>query len=587
MIVNDNNTNESPRIMATPTAFKNLKDLPYNVYRAFNDLKNECKINTHIVDKILNKVKSNFPDLDTHNILNWKLTMEDIIEDTEVWLVTDDDINRTKLPVINRFSKSQDILLVPDLSKSAPDLNSKRIQYLINEIQQLNEQLLYLDKKFSEIKTYIILLLIAISRLLCKPEAYGFRQQIDKLIRILWDIEGCFNSEDEYFIHHLIREITMGIGSGDLKYYINKLIELYKKYIKNIPYYDNSITKLFNEDLIKDLLEINSEITEGKLIEIIEVLKKYITDNDPIEIFRIINRIKAEIRGKRKEVLKEQNEDSGDWLACYCPQTGTIIMRIDQIESIWQKLYQNEGSLELLFQEILLHEFIHAALDLVPRDKTGKRSKFPKFQTIDPESIKLGNSTFPFNEETLDNVLVLETYRETEKMENVWHIIEGQPKFYSQATELFNFELRVLRLLTWLVAYKVNEGKPHRFVSKKTQLKTKQIKPTSGRGMKIARFIEIWANHCDLGNYYKEVAYQRIENRFPADLRGGDNSEEPIVYQKLPKSSDPHKNFTEIKVGPHIFYVAINIWTQKRFENFSKHVEETLKHYPGIPKEGF
>lgn len=460
----------SPRIMATPSAFPYLSRFPYDCLESFNGNEDKAKIDTTNVDKILSQVKENFTPKETKNIPNWNATLEEIINDTEIWLVTDVDRGVTQLPIFNRFSRNAEQLLVPRWINCGPNIKSSRNQGILAEINKLYEEINKLENHADRFYLLIIFLLIAYLRIALagNVDYIGWRNLhlIDRYI------STSSISPGETVIRDVVRQLQRIVNqpsdetfeSASIRKMLKKLLTLFSKLWNKK---DSDQKKLWlrelniPEGMVEHVLNASEEISEGWAREIIAMIERHIGSLEEIEhINHQIPILKSKIADLRKKIFREgnniQNAEEGtgdpniDWLACYCPESGTIIMRIDYIEETYN-IYRNEISLELFFQEILLHEFIHAALDLAPRNKYGKMHNFPKFQEICPES------GFEFNEETLDNAIVLQVYKNSKFYIPIKTIISEQPYFYKQA--LYIDDSRdLIRLLTLLVAYKVHNG---------------------------------------------------------------------------------------------------------------------------------
>lgn len=122
-------------------------------------------------------------------------------------------------------------------------------------------------------------------------------------------------------------------------------------------------------------------------------------------------------------ILNPKNNDYDsqnkiDYLGCYCPKTGTIFMWLDRI-------YEYRIA-DLLFQKVILHEYIHALMDTDYRIKKG--------------DYLLGRSSK--EEETWDNLLVLLTYHnsgsEDYAVELVESFIRNQPTEYAEALSWYD-----------------------------------------------------------------------------------------------------------------------------------------------------
>ena len=167
-----------------------------------------------------------------------------------------------------------------------------------------------------------------------------------------------------------------------------------------------------------------------------------------------LQEIEEELRKRYKELWGEDERTQTDWMGCYIPRTGTILIKIDSVYRAADLFGCPE---DLLFQKVLLHEFIHAALDLWPRDAAGNISYHKKeWKTADP----YGES---FNEESIDNAIVLRLYfmgipgcyRDVKAYQDVKDYIEMQPYYYRRAVELDKSK-KLLFLLRDLIAYKIS-----------------------------------------------------------------------------------------------------------------------------------
>lgn len=121
-----------------------------------------------------------------------------------------------------------------------------------------------------------------------------------------------------------------------------------------------------------------------------------------------------------------KNENFFDRLGYYNPKHGTIFLFVDKIAKL-----ENP---ELVFQKVLLHEFIHAALDVNVRYKAKNSIKW--------ESIKNDSPYNAEEEETLDNTLVLYVYDAwgncgKSYVNDVEGFISSQPKNYSNAIKWY------------------------------------------------------------------------------------------------------------------------------------------------------
>ena len=187
---------------------------------------------------------------------------------------------------------------------------------------------------------------------------------------------------------------------------------------------------------------------------LIERIKKLLQTRDSLKREQMDEQIKAKklqeieegLSKLYKELWGEDERTHTDWMGCYIPLTGTILIKIDSVDEA-ADLFGCPR--DLLFQKVLLHEFIHAALDLWPRDAAGNISYHKeewKWEDADGEF---------FNEESIDNTIVLKLYKGTPGYRDVKGFIELQPYYYRRAVELYESKL-LPQLLEELIAYKIS-----------------------------------------------------------------------------------------------------------------------------------
>ena len=206
-------------------------------------------------------------------------------------------------------------------------------------------------------------------------------------------------------------DLTVGIA------YMDKLLTQIKddlrKQIKDIsPKNSCLLPSTMSLHYIVDNIDITL-ITEkdnisGTTIPVRNLFKYRITQNDECS-YEIVYPPKPD-------------EDANDnLLGIYFPSTGSIMLWIDKI------LRKNNP--ELIFQKVLLHEMIHALLDIYPR----VYFKYPNSMCNILTAIGEKNTTE--SEETIDNILVLYCYAHCDKkyFESVKKFISSQPTEYKAA----------------------------------------------------------------------------------------------------------------------------------------------------------
>ena len=111
-----------------------------------------------------------------------------------------------------------------------------------------------------------------------------------------------------------------------------------------------------------------------------------------------------------------------DYLGCYCPDKGCIFIWIDKI---FDKCEKENYDFENLFDIVLLHEYIHALLDVRPRKANYNQNIITKCQY----------------EESIDNALLLHAMNESKYGSDAKRFVsQGQKKLpsYYKGWELFN-----------------------------------------------------------------------------------------------------------------------------------------------------
>lgn len=99
----------------------------------------------------------------------------------------------------------------------------------------------------------------------------------------------------------------------------------------------------------------------------------------------------------------------------------------------------------------------------------------------------------------------------------------------------------------------------------------------------VPKFIQEWAACNNLDKEMPDKALEKLNQAFPPTIRGSKDSKEEIVYMQRPgKSYDAERNYREISVGKHTFYVATYIWTKERFNRFMDNAESLSKNNPEL-----
>lgn len=123
-----------------------------------------------------------------------------------------------------------------------------------------------------------------------------------------------------------------------------------------------------------------------------------------------------------KEVENDKGKTIMDYLGCYCPDKGCIFIWIDKIFFISER---DNYNFENLFDIVLLHEYIHALLDVRPRKANYNQNIITKC----------------LYEESIDNALLLHAMNESKYGSDAKRFVsQGQKKLpsYYKGWELFN-----------------------------------------------------------------------------------------------------------------------------------------------------
>lgn len=398
-----------PRFMATPNAFSYLNSFPFNPAETFNgDKKSKLQLRK-LSDYLLPIKQSLSVGNNIGNIPNWDLSLADLISDTEVWFVTKEEAD-TQIPVYNRFSKSVDNIQIPCFIERLPNINTIQIHDLVvyNNISELHK---IISKYYS---------LISNQRALRNFLRHNrmIEAKIETLKRRLLS-ELSENGEFELAKFQEIEEIEKEL---------NKIEEELEKIETEHECLENEHKKEKEQSLRMKLLFLKEimrhiEMLKERLSELRENILEIEKEQEKIEteLERLKNKnreIENEIRSKNKII---------DPLGCYFPETGTILIWIDKIH--------NRTNSQVVFQKVLLHEFIHALLDLQPRDKSGNLIG----QHI--AAVAGNNWETGWTEETLDNALVLQCYKGTKYYEVIRSFIKHQPADYALALKVTDKEL--------------------------------------------------------------------------------------------------------------------------------------------------
>lgn len=437
--------NQGQRFMATPSAFPFLNKFPLNCEEAFQGKRGKSGlINIDEVDNIIKKIKDNYCPNHVSHIFNWNKSLKEIIPNTEIWLITDADIyGNTIIPVVNYFTSGIDSLKVPEHIDIGPvDIKSieRKIGNLVNEKEERDNFNLDFSSRSS---IYLLLVLfIGILRLMLSYLPFWTKSLInegykDFLIEIQEIMYLIFKNRDIFSDPRLQKEI---LNSADVicsflrpdrelrKEFVYRHLEELERLIEDY-YITNEIEGIKHSEVIS-ILGLSNNMSLSKIIRL---LKKIIKVIFPSENTNALKPVDTEAN----EIWNQNDQNMTDWLACYCPKTGTILIRADKTLESFESRKRNY-SFELYFQQLLLHEFIHAALDLSPRP-------FPNAKWIDGD----------YNEESLDNTLVLKVYKTTKYYNDVFDIIKWQPYYYRKAISLIGDSSRFYSLLSALIEFKV------------------------------------------------------------------------------------------------------------------------------------
>ena len=166
-------------------------------------------------------------------------------------------------------------------------------------------------------------------------------------------------------------------------------------------------------DNIDITLITENDNTSGTAIPVRNLFKYQITQND---------------ERSYEVVLPPSPDDNSkdNLLGVYLKRTGSIMLWID-------KILQKDNP-ELFFQKVLLHEMIHALLDIYPRVYFKYSNGMCTILT------GMGKKNTTVSEETIDNFLVLDCYSHTRKeyYDIVKEFIKKQPSEYKAAIDIYD-----------------------------------------------------------------------------------------------------------------------------------------------------
>lgn len=181
-------------------------------------------------------------------------------------------------------------------------------------------------------------------------------------------------------------------------------------------------------DLIKDVdIRLITEADSNAQLKVsVRNLFKYralngsdFYERDVVDVIKVPPFYKSEEGSK--------NASDKNLLGVYLPDHGCIMLWIDRI------LQSDVNGLhpEVVFQQVLLHEFIHALFDIQPR-------RITKSSNGDYNVTVIGSSYNTDNEETYDNTLVLQVYdKHADVNPLISAFISNQPPQYSKAIQVF------------------------------------------------------------------------------------------------------------------------------------------------------
>lgn len=162
-------------------------------------------------------------------------------------------------------------------------------------------------------------------------------------------------------------------------------------------------------DSLRSILSVGSswgktfdEILEGMEVHLVKSKDDCTKDEQTITVTNFFTgaeeqkEIPEDIDLANKLKLNEHRKsqiDIIDLFGCYCPDKGVIFIWTDKIKAFCDS--NSDFDFEFLFKHVLLHEYIHALLDVSVRNKDGKLQYWPSFDMF---------------EESLDNALLLKLF---------------------------------------------------------------------------------------------------------------------------------------------------------------------------------
>lgn len=272
--------------------------------------------------------------------------------------------------------------------------------------------------------------------------AFPYLKDYPRTAKDTFDIKRCDSNVNLASIDEIINECKSNIkdllDSGDVKNWNYESLDIFS---------DTEVWFVTSEEIGSDVPVYNRFTGKDEIVKVPSVPSNIIEITKKEECPSVDRGYSEELCkepicseenpvNEKKEVKKYIMLTNPDLLGVYLPKTGTIFIFIDRIDEFRDK--------QFVFQIVLLHEFIHAALDLVPDAKRNYGTMGYKWST------KINNKLI--NEESLDNALVLIAY---DNDPEVVKFIKSQPEVYRNALEIRD-EKTLKDFIISLIKYKLD-----------------------------------------------------------------------------------------------------------------------------------
>ncbi|MCH5225212.1 MAG: hypothetical protein J1D77_04395 [Muribaculaceae bacterium] len=358
-------------------------------------------------------------------IPNFGKTIIELADDTEVFIITNDDLSDNPiLDVTNRFTNKPAKIQLQ--SYFSPTINNTNNKELLEEIK-------IKEDKYKRVLSVILLFLM---------ECWIYMEKCGEK-------ENLRNPNILSRLLDTLQPLVQFTASTSIQRYVEKLLVVVEQALRENAYPKQG-SVMFRELQKKFGMIFSNEtkyrpeydsVYNSNLMRLFEEVDFILGGNEPLRA------LKDEVEIAKRSLWGDSYETSMDWLGCYCKETGTICLKLDSIVEFYDSVLSSipSISLEFVIQKVLLHEFIHAFYDVWARDANGDVIFSPSPW-----------EKYDYNEESLDNALVLLMYRDRPEFLDATSFISYQPYYYKRALDLYEEHSQSFRgLLESLLNYKM------------------------------------------------------------------------------------------------------------------------------------